>query len=128
MVERRTRALFEFGIAALGVFIQIRLWKAVLNENEPGERPHGAHVSPRELAFGALYRIFSLWLYDRDVGEIRTNRRRGVLFSMCTLVIRRRLLPQTEAFKSNFGVGGTAGMVVYRLRYGVLHPLPGEDD
>ncbi len=29
MVKRRTRALFEFGVAAVGLLVQIRLWKAV---------------------------------------------------------------------------------------------------
>ncbi len=72
--------------------------------------------------------MLDLWLRDCDVAGIGTNRRRGLLFGICTRGFRRRFLPQTETFRTNFDIGGTAGMVIYRFWYGVLRPLPGGDE
>lgn len=36
MVKRRTRALFEFGVAAVTLVVQIRLWRALQNDDQPG--------------------------------------------------------------------------------------------
>jgi hypothetical protein len=128
MVKRRTRALFEFGIAVVTLLVQIRLWRSLLNDEESGVKDEQTSISASGLVLGVLYRSLGLWLRDRDVGGVRTNRRRGLLFSLFTSVARRRFLPRTKVFKSNFGVGQTLGMVVYRLWYGVLRPLPGTNE
>lgn len=126
MVRRRTRAIVEFSIAALSLLVQIRLWRSLLNDRE--ERDEPTPVSLTGLALGALYGGSYLWIHDRDVGEIRTNSRHGLLFSVCAMGIRRRFLPRTTEYRRNFGVGQLVGMVAYRFWFGLLRALPGTDE
>ncbi len=124
MVKRRTRAIFEFGIGVIGLLAQVRIWRALSDDADE----EGNQVSMSGLAVGLLSGVLSIWARDRDVGGIRTSRRRSMLFSAGQLGLRRKFLPQTTAFRRYFGLGQTAGVVTYRLWYGVLRPLPGSDE
>lgn len=126
MLSRRTRALIEFGVSVLGLYIQIRLWKRLLDDIDDWDEPTRPSVSG--LAAGALWEVGWLWLRDHDVGSIRTNPYRGILVGICRQAVNRRLFPQTKAFKNNVGIGKTAGRAGYRLWYGVIRPLPGTDE
>jgi hypothetical protein len=126
MVQRRTGALAQLGIAVIGSFVQICLWRQLLDDGEEWDEP--THPSAYGLAAGALYRSADRWIHDRDVGEVRTNPYRGVLFGIRETRSERQLVPQDEEFQDNFGIGKTVGMVGYRLWYGLLRPLPGPDE
>ncbi len=125
MVQRRTRALVELVMAAIGLFVQLYLWKSLWDDVEEWDEP--VHASVSGLIAGALYGSGYLWVHDRDVGNIRTNRRRGLLISVCSQRVRRRIFPRTKEFRSNFGVGTLIGTIGYRLWYGLFHPLPNGD-
>jgi hypothetical protein len=126
MVRRRTVALGELAVAALSLVVQVYLWNSLLNDEEEWDDP--THVSWRGLAAGVLYAGAYRWVRDRDVGGVRTDRRRGLLLSLCSLALRRRLLPRTREFRNNFGIGRTAGTLGYRLWYGLVRPLPETDE
>jgi hypothetical protein len=125
MVERRTRALAELAIAVVTLLYSLFLRKYLREaaEEESGPQP----LSSGGLAAGALSQGIYLWAYDRDVGHVRTNRRRGLLVGACRLLVRRRVLPRTESFRVSVRLGEMVGTVVYRLWYGLLRPLPGRD-
>ena len=125
MVRRRTRALIQLGIAAIGLFAQMSLWRRLLNNVEEWDEP--TRPSVFGLAAGALYQSADLWMHDRDVGKVRTNPYRRILFGICKWRLERWVFHRNEGFRENFGIGKTTGVVKYRLRYGLLHPLPGPD-
>ena len=52
MVRRRTRALIQLGIAAIGLFAQMSLWRRLLNNVEEWDEP--TRPSVFGLAAGAL--------------------------------------------------------------------------
>lgn len=80
---------------------------------------------------GAIGQIAQYWLKDNDYHQIRSNRRREFVASFCFIVwerVLRRRTSNPRAVRYNFGVGRTAGAVLYRLWYGLLHPLPGPNE
>ena len=116
----------QLAAAVIGLFVQAYLWRQLLDDMEGWDEP--TYPSVYGLAAGALYRSADLWIHDRDVGRIRTNPYRGILFGICKTGFERRLCPQDEEFQDDFSIGGTAGMVGYRLWFGLLRPLPGPND
>lgn len=131
MVQRRTRALAELLTSALLLPIFIRMWKFQFDHADEvyGAEPHP--VLPRALVAGAVSRAIGHWLSDHDVCGIRTNRRRRLLFTLRwklqnTLI--QRFASDPDAFQYNYSIGTPIGTIGYRLWYGLLHPLPGEEN
>lgn len=129
MVKRRTRALIELGLSTLALFTTLYSWKYMWSNVEKWDKPIPA--SPIEITAGTLKQILFHWAYDHNVSSIRTKRRRGLLagllFTGCHIVAQR-LARDSEVFEYNYNVGTLIGTVGYRLWYGLLHPLPGEDN
>ena len=123
MVRRRTRALVELLIAAVGLVVELLLWQRLLENVEEWDDP--VHASLPVLAAGALYGGAQLWIRDRDVWGVRTNSYHGIVVAVCRWSIKRRSVPDTREVSANFGIGKMIGMVGYRLWYGLLRPLPG---
>jgi hypothetical protein len=130
MVNRRTRALAELLISTLLLPALIRLWKFQFDHADEvgGAEPHP--VSPSALTTGAVSSAIGHWLSDQDIYGIRTNWRRRVLFTLRwklqnTLIQRRASDP--DVFQYNYSIGTVVGTIGYRLWYGLLHPLPGEE-
>jgi hypothetical protein len=122
MFRRRTRALFELGMSVVALFAVAHLRRQMSDEPIP--------LSPGELATGALTGAILCYVHDCDVGNVRTSRRRRVLVSFVRIGLRRvvqRLFPDSDTFRQNFGFGELLGTTGYRLWYGLLHPLPGDD-
>jgi hypothetical protein len=131
MVKRRTRALAELVISTLLLPALTRLWKFQFDHADEmgGAEPHP--VSPSALTTGAVSSAIGHWLSDHDVCGIRTNWRRRLLFTLRwklqnTLI--QRWTSEPDAFQYNYSIGTVAGTIGYRLWYGLLHPLPGEEE
>lgn len=122
MFRRRTRALLELGVNMLALFAVTHIRKYIQDEPTP--------VSPGEFATGVLTGATICWAHDHDVGKIRTSRRRRILAMLVWTgwqQLIRCLTPDPDTFQYNFGFGTLIGTVTYRLWYGLLHPLPGDD-
>ena len=130
MVQRRTRALVELVMCALLLPITVCAWKFQFDHaDEVDAEPHA--VSPAALITGAIGGVTGHWLSDHDVFHIRTSRRRRALFSFHRIVRSRlvkRYASEPSAFRYNYTVGELIGIIGYRIWYGLLHSLPGEDN
>ena len=124
MVHRRTRARLRLGIAVLTLVVQVCSRRKLRRSDATTDAPE---LSLPALALGALRGTGGGWLYDHDVGRIRTDVRRRTMVAVCTLGVRRRLLPRTERFRYSFGIGQNVGTALYRGWYGLLRPLPGDE-
>ncbi|MDS0296151.1 hypothetical protein [Halogeometricum luteum] len=125
-MKRRTTARLELlvGLATLGYAVWLRRFL----------RRHGEDVeplSPFAFVAGAVTAAAHRNLYDRDVGRIRTSRRRGLLFGLCNVgwqrLLRRRSA-DPDAFRHGYGLGRGVGTVLYRTWFGLLRDLPGDDE
>ncbi|MFC4549877.1 MULTISPECIES: hypothetical protein [Halorussus] len=85
-------------------------------------------LSPRWLVAGMGLQVAYTWAYDRDIGDIRTKRLRSVIIAVLWGIVSLRVFPRSESVSRNLSIGGSFGEVAYRLWYGVLRPLPGDDD
>lgn len=125
-MKRRTAARLELllSVATLGYTAWLRRFL----------RRHGEEVEPLSslgLAAGAVTGAVNRALYDRDVGRIRTSRRRGLLFGLCEVgwqLLLRRLSSDPDAFGRGYRLGRGVGTVLYRIPFGLLHELPGDDE
>jgi len=125
MVSRRTVAVVEFAAAGLLLAVLFPLWRRASPDDE------ALRISPSEMAVGGVSQFVRYWAQDRDVAGIRTRRRRRVAahlaWSGWSFVVRQRSDDPENASK-NFHVGALAATMAYRLRYGLLGPLPDGDD
>ena len=131
MVQRRTRALAELAIDILLLPVLIRLWRFQFDHADEIDEAEPYPVSPTALSVGAVSGIAERWLYDHNVWNIRTNRWRRILFNVRWPVrnhLIRRYASEPGMFRHNYSIGTVIGTIGYRLWYGLLHPLPGEDD
>ncbi|EMA38558.1 hypothetical protein [Halococcus hamelinensis] len=130
MVRRRVKAIFEL---VLGVFVLrfvLRTRKFVAEHADEIDEDGPAPLSPKGVAIGAAMSLVTTWLSDRDVLEVRTNRRRRILFELVRGGQSRvfsRFASTSESFEVSYGLGSVCGLVVYRLWYGLLNPLPGPE-
>ncbi|WP_154019879.1 hypothetical protein [Halococcus sediminicola] len=131
MVQRRTRALAEFLTSALLLPLFIGMWKFQFDHADEIDGAEPYPVSLTALSAGAVSRALGHWLSDHDVCSIRTNRRRRLLFTLRwklqnTLI--QRYASDPDAFQYNYSIGTPIGTVGYRFWYGLLHPLPGDEN
>ncbi|MDS0297172.1 hypothetical protein NDI76_00260 [Halogeometricum sp. S1BR25-6] len=125
-MKRRTVARLELllSLATLGYSAWLRRFL----------RRHGEDVeplSPLGLVAGAVTAAVHRALYDRDVGRIRTRRRRGLLFGLCSVGwqrLLRRASSDPDAFRYGYGLGRGVGTLLYRTWFGLLRDLPGDDE
>ena len=131
MLSRRRKAVIEFGF---GVFL---CWFVVWFRHfryKSSEEPPANRLEPLSLGGivgGAITSAASIWLSDLDIWRIRTNRGRRLLFGLLQGGLRRsagRVTPDSMDYKESYNLGTALGIVVYRLWYGILHPLPGPDE
>ena len=131
MVRRRTLALVQFVFAAVALYLTLRVRKLLWDHEERWRDDDSTDppspLSASQMALGATGQAAYLWAYDRDVGGIRSSRLRGSLVGVVRVFVGRRLHSRDEAVQYNRRVGGLVGVLAYRLRYGVLSPLPVED-
>lgn len=122
MISRRTRARFEFLVSLCSIPVLLAWGRLVTDEEE------STFPDPRWLVAGFVYRVGYSWAYDTDRGDLRTSRTRraGVKGGVNTLV--RRLPQGRSAARWSFSLGARLGRVAYRLRYGVLGPVPDDED
>ncbi len=128
-MNRRTSARTQFVVSVFVFLYQLRLRAYQRNRGEGWKDP--APFSPPWIVMGALREVARWWIVDRDVGRVRTDRRRRALFVLCwtgwQIAVRRRSA-DPETAKYNAGVGKTLGTIAYRSRYGLLRALPGSDE
>ena len=130
MVRRRIKAVFEFGLCVFGLWAVLFLRKITADLPEDEEIEPNQPLSPGVLALGTGTSVLAGLLSDHDVCGIRTSRRRRFLFTFLWSGKDRvlaRFASNPDAFRESLAIGETAGLVVYRLWYGILHPLPGPD-
>ncbi|WP_276257025.1 hypothetical protein [Halomontanus rarus] len=121
-MKRRRYAIIEFLLTAGAVFLQIHGRKTLRRRDGYDDPPA---ISATAVGAGTLYQLAFHWAYDRDCGQIRTNRYRGLAYGITAGAIRRWWFPSKE-FVYSFNIGELGGMLLYRFWYGVLHPVPGE--
>ena len=129
MVQRRIHALAELVISALLLLILVRIWKFQFDNADERREPHP--VLPTALATGALSRAAGHWASDNDIAAIRTNWRRRTLFTVrwkIQNILIQRYASDPDASQYNHSIGTLIGTIGYRVWYGLLHPLPGEED
>ena len=122
MVSRRTRARFDFLVSLCSLPVLLAWGRLVTDEEE------STFPDSRWLAAGFVYRVAYSWAYDTNRGGLRTSRvrRAGVKTGVNGLL---RQLPQgRSAARWSFSLGARLGRVAYRLRYGVLGPVPDEEN
>ena len=130
MVRRRIKAIFEF---ALGVFVLrfvLRTRKSLAEYADEVDEDGPVPLSPSGIAIGAVMSLVTTWLSDLDVLAVRTNRRRRILFELVRSGqggVFARFTSTPESFEVSYGLGSVCGLVVYRLWFGLLHPLPGPE-
>ena len=128
MVRRRTRALIELGVSTLSLLATAYSWKYLWDNGEKWDDPIPASLVG--LVAGAIHNVVFHWMYDHDVAEMRSSRRRGFLAGTLFVAIHalaRRVAADSEAFEYNYNTGMLVGTIGYRLWYGLLYPLPGDD-
>jgi hypothetical protein len=121
MFSRRSKARLAFLGSALDVARRLRNWP----RDDDGER--------RPLARGPFFvallaRAALCWARDTDAGGVRSSRvRRGLLRGVLTVagVASSRL---DDDDRRGALLGWSVGRAAYRLRYGVLGALPGEEE
>ncbi|MFC6824225.1 hypothetical protein [Halopelagius fulvigenes] len=122
MVSRR-RAVAEFLISVAALVTQTYS-RNVLNRHEEYDDPPS--LSAKGVLAGTLYQLVYHSASDRDWGRIRSKRYRRLAYGLCWAAVRRRLFPSDE-FRHGFDTGGLVGTILYRLWYGVLHPVSGSE-
>ncbi len=90
------------------------------------ERGGDLRLSIPYLALGITYSLTTAAAYDREVARIRSSRPRRVLFGLLTAVASVVLEPEDEGESASFTLDFSLGTVCYRLRFGVLAPVPGD--
>lgn len=131
MVQRRTRALAELVTKTILLLFGICLWKLQFDHADEMDEIDPPSVSPTALTTGATSSAARHWLSDNDVFHIRTNRRRRALLFFYGIVQNRlveRYVSDYRSFQFNYSIGTVIGSIVYRLWYGLLHPLPGDEN
>ena len=127
MLSRRSKAVVEFGF---GVFLSwfvlwFRHFRYKSSEKAPANRLEP--LSALGMISGAATSVASIWLSDHDVWKVRTNRGHRFLFSLIRFGLRRYVGQYTSDsidYKESHNLGTALGIVVYRLWYGLLRPLP----
>jgi hypothetical protein len=118
MISRRTWARIRF-VIRLPRFIRMidRIYGN--QENAP------IRLDLRYFLLGLLEQIALEWVHDRNYWRLRTNYwRRSYTFVVGVLLSLKWFSSITEAERESFSLGIAVGGVLYRLWYGVLHPLP----
>lgn len=121
MVSRRSTVI-EWLLAVVALGLQL------YSSEKLRQRPTDAgspRYSTRAVAAGILYQLGYHHAYDRDWGQLRSNRYHGLLYGFCSSFVQRRLF-STDDFRYGFTTGGLVGTILYRSWYGVLRPAPGE--
>lgn len=122
MFSRRTWARIEF-LAEL--FLFRRTLRAFRSSRTDSEGP--IKVAPLWLIAGAIDQALNTWLYDRDVGSIRTKPWRRGLPVQVVLFLALRRVSRSKRTMESFSVGASLGRIGYRFWYGVVNPVPGDD-
>lgn len=122
MISRR-RAVAEVLLSAVALVLHGHSRKIVKQRDDYDDPPA---ISAEGFVTGILYQLAFHSGYDRDVGQIRTNKYRGLAYGIFSVAIQRWLFPDQE-FRYSFNSGGLVGTILYRLWYGVLHPVPSTD-
>ncbi|KTG09094.1 hypothetical protein AUR64_14955 [Haloprofundus marisrubri] len=122
MVRRRIGALLQLVFSVL-----LLLFERWVRE-EAAKRGEPVSSSPKTIASSTLYHLGYLWLRDRDVGGIRTNRLRAFGFQLAQSRLSNRLFLQSDDGEHDYLLGFALATIGYRLWYGVLRPLPGSED
>jgi len=118
MLSRRTRALIGF---LGGLYRVARLLARGRGERGAEQR----RFVPRYVALGVTFQILREWTHDRDLGRIRTSNLRRIALSATLLALALTAMrSMAESERESLTLGGAVGTVLYRLRYGVLRPLP----
>jgi hypothetical protein len=130
MVRRRIKAIFELVLGMFVLRFVLRTRKSLAEHADEIDEDGPAPLSPKGVAIGAAMSLVTTWLSDRDVLEVRTNRRRRILFELVRggqSGVFARFASSPKSFEVSYGLGSLCGLVVYRLWYGLLHPLPGPE-
>ncbi|MCU4972797.1 hypothetical protein OB955_08595 [Halobacteria archaeon AArc-m2/3/4] len=122
MTSRR-RAVIEFFAAILALLLMV-YGRTSLRRREEYDDPPA--ISAAGVAAGTLYQLAFHAARDRDCGQIRTNRYRVVAYGLSAGLVRRWLF--SNDFHHSFNAGELGGTILYRLWYGVLHPVPVENE
>lgn len=123
MVSRQ-RAVGEFLISVAALSIQLYSWKSLKQHDEYDDPPA---LSVKGMVVGTVYQLIYHSAYDRDYGHIRSNKHRALTFGISSGLIQRRIFPDKDT-QLSFSSGGLIGTILYRLWYGILHPVPGENN
>ncbi|EMA38652.1 hypothetical protein [Halococcus hamelinensis] len=118
MISRRTRARFEFLVSLCSIPVLVA-WGNLVTDEEESSFP-----DPRWVGVGFVYRVAYSRAYDTDRGGLRTSRVRRAGVKWAVNAFARRLPQGRSAARWSFSLGARLGRVVYRLRYGVLGPVP----
>ena len=124
MLSRRSKAIVEFGF---GVFLSwfvlwLRHFRYKSSEKAPAKRLEP--LSALGMISGAATSVALIWLSDRDVWKVRTNRGRRLLFSLTRFGLRRyvgQYTPDSMGYKESHNLGTALGLVVYRFWFGIFH-------
>ncbi len=118
MISQRRRARIRF-LSAL--YRTIQKGTQILGNQED----ESSHLDIRYFVFGFTYQIVHSWTHDRDYGKIRTNYwRRFATFVALVAVFLKLMISISDSERESLALGSAIGTVLYRLWYGVLHPLP----
>jgi len=118
MLSRRTRARLGF---LGGLYRVARLLARGRGDRGAAQR----RFAPRYVALGVAFQVLREWTHDRDLGKIRTSNVRRISLSATLLaLVLTAMRSMTETERESLTLGGAVGTVLYRLRYGVLRPLP----
>ena len=120
MLSRRTRARLALLVELALLPRFYREWR---RSADAGESP----LRPAWFVAGLAYRLGYVWALDRNVGGVRTKRSRTAVLALVQGVLGSRFRSGSAPARQNFAFGGHVGHVVYRLWYGLLNPLPGEE-
>ncbi len=121
MFNRRTQARVKFLLELLSVSYRFR---------KLCEKPADGlnRIVPEWLVFGTAIQIGYNWIYDNDIGALRTNRWQRIVGIGIWILVARRLFPRSEDEWRSFSLGGSIGRLCYRFWYGILYPVPTDDD
>jgi len=118
LLTRRTRARISF-LGATASLVQQAYQRSNRTDDEP------IPLAPRWLLVGAVYQLAYCWVFDHDVGTLRTSLWRRALFIVVTVAIVFLWFGRSPTVLQNISMGGSLARIGYRLWYGVLYPLPG---
>ncbi|MWG35324.1 hypothetical protein [Halomarina oriensis] len=119
MTSRR-RAVFHFLTSVVFLLLSDRLRTSSSFDTRP-------QWNSRWVVVGGLWAVLSARLYDVDYRDTASNRRRRAAVVLVQNAVRHRHRRRDETASYEFGMGGSLGSALYRLRYGVLGSPPGEE-